>query len=162
MCEYGIWLQGMLDNPFRTPDSLILKRRYPQFTLRGHTSTVRCLKMSDANTAISGSRDTTLRIWDLKKGICKHILVGHQASVRCLACVPSQGTSARSTRLLSMARRSQQAVWTQVSESGIQMTGKLFVAPSMSFYLRVTANAWRYYRATPRSLDSFKCATISL
>lgn len=57
---------------------------YPQFTLRGHTSTVRCLKMSDANTAISGSRDTTLRIWDLKKGQCKHVLIGHQASVRCL------------------------------------------------------------------------------
>ncbi|KAF2126070.1 F-box/WD repeat-containing protein pof1 [Dothidotthia symphoricarpi CBS 119687] len=57
---------------------------YPQFTLRGHTSTVRCLKMSDANTAISGSRDTTLRIWDLKKGLCKHVLIGHQASVRCL------------------------------------------------------------------------------
>ncbi|KAF2834383.1 WD40 repeat-like protein [Patellaria atrata CBS 101060] len=53
-------------------------------TLRGHTSTVRCLKMSDANTAISGSRDTTLRIWDITKGICKHVLVGHQASVRCL------------------------------------------------------------------------------
>ncbi|KAF2743033.1 WD40 repeat-like protein [Sporormia fimetaria CBS 119925] len=55
-----------------------------QFVLRGHTSTVRCLKMSDANTAISGSRDTTLRIWDLRKGLCKHVLIGHQASVRCL------------------------------------------------------------------------------
>ena len=54
-------------------------------TLRGHTSTVRCLKMSDANTAISGSRDTTLRIWDLPSGMCKTVLVGHQASVRCLA-----------------------------------------------------------------------------
>ncbi|APA05246.1 hypothetical protein SS1G_09627 [Sclerotinia sclerotiorum 1980 UF-70] len=53
-------------------------------TLRGHTSTVRCLKMSDANTAISGSRDTTLRIWDIKTGVCKNVLVGHQASVRCL------------------------------------------------------------------------------
>ena len=53
-------------------------------TLHGHTSTVRCLKMSDSNTAISGSRDTTLRIWDIQKGICKHVLVGHQASVRCL------------------------------------------------------------------------------
>ncbi|OQV02649.1 WD domain-containing protein [Cladophialophora immunda] len=53
--------------------------------LRGHTSTVRCLKMSDANTAISGSRDTTLRIWDLQSGVCKNVLVGHQASVRCLA-----------------------------------------------------------------------------
>ncbi|EHY58179.1 hypothetical protein HRR83_004961 [Exophiala dermatitidis] len=54
-------------------------------TLRGHTSTVRCLKMSDANTAISGSRDTTLRVWDLTTGMCKNVLVGHQASVRCLA-----------------------------------------------------------------------------
>jgi len=53
-------------------------------TLRGHTSTVRCLKMSDANTAISGSRDTTLRIWDIRTGLCKNVLVGHQASVRCL------------------------------------------------------------------------------
>ncbi|KKZ66302.1 F-box and WD-40 domain-containing protein CDC4 [[Emmonsia] crescens] len=52
--------------------------------LRGHTSTVRCLKMSNATTAISGSRDTTLRIWDLAKGVCKNVLVGHQASVRCL------------------------------------------------------------------------------
>jgi F-box and WD-40 domain protein CDC4 len=53
-------------------------------TLRGHTSTVRCLKMSDANTAISGSRDTTLRVWDIRTGVCKNVLVGHQASVRCL------------------------------------------------------------------------------
>jgi F-box and WD-40 domain protein CDC4 len=54
-------------------------------TLRGHTSTVRCLKMSDATTAISGSRDTTLRVWDIPSGLCKNVLVGHQASVRCLA-----------------------------------------------------------------------------
>ncbi|KAJ4414860.1 hypothetical protein N0V85_002971 [Neurospora sp. IMI 360204] len=53
-------------------------------TLRGHTSTVRCLKMSDANTAISGSRDTTLRVWDIRNGVCRNVLVGHQASVRCL------------------------------------------------------------------------------
>ncbi|SPO01063.1 related to archipelago beta form (F-box-WD40 repeat protein) [Cephalotrichum gorgonifer] len=53
-------------------------------TLRGHTSTVRCLKMSDANTAISGSRDTTLRVWDIRTGLCRNVLVGHQASVRCL------------------------------------------------------------------------------
>lgn len=40
--------------------------------------------MSDANTAISGSRDTTLRIWDIRTGLCRNVLVGHQASVRCL------------------------------------------------------------------------------
>lgn len=53
-------------------------------TLRGHTSTVRCLKMSDSKTAISGSRDTTLRVWDISTGCCTAILMGHQASVRCL------------------------------------------------------------------------------
>ncbi|KAL1893846.1 hypothetical protein Cpir12675_003913 [Ceratocystis pirilliformis] len=53
-------------------------------TLRGHTSTVRCLKMSDANTAISGSRDTTLRVWNIATGTCTKSLLGHQASVRCL------------------------------------------------------------------------------
>lgn len=52
--------------------------------LRGHTSTVRCLKMVDETTAISGSRDATLRIWDISTGVCKNVLAGHQASVRCL------------------------------------------------------------------------------
>ncbi|OQO13667.1 hypothetical protein B0A48_01896 [Cryoendolithus antarcticus] len=60
------------------------------YTLRGHTSTVRCLKIcpgrgpGQSDLAISGSRDTTLRIWDITKGHCRHVLVGHQASVRCL------------------------------------------------------------------------------
>lgn len=40
--------------------------------------------MSDTNTAISGSRDTTLRVWDLPSGTCTCVLIGHQASVRCL------------------------------------------------------------------------------
>ncbi|KAK7206719.1 WD40-repeat-containing domain protein [Myxozyma melibiosi] len=52
--------------------------------MRGHTSTVRCLKMSDSRTAISGSRDANLRVWDIETGECLHVLTGHQASVRCL------------------------------------------------------------------------------
>lgn len=52
--------------------------------MRGHTSTVRCLKMSNSRIAISGSRDTTLRVWDLASGTCSSVLMGHQASVRCL------------------------------------------------------------------------------
>ena len=34
---------------------------------------------------VSGSRDTTLRVWDLEKGISTKVLVGHSSSVRCLA-----------------------------------------------------------------------------
>ena len=40
--------------------------------------------MSDRNTAISGSRDTTLRIWDLATGTCRNVLVGHQAKGRAI------------------------------------------------------------------------------
>ncbi len=87
----GTWRQGNDPLPIfvtvKAPRSLLIMcddNRQSLHTLRGHTSTVRCLKMSNSTTAISGSRDTTLRIWDLPKGICKHVLVGHQASVRCL------------------------------------------------------------------------------
>ena len=56
--------------------------------LRGHTSTVRCLRMRSSSKseriAISGSRDSTLRVWDVEKGLCKRILLGHHLSVRCI------------------------------------------------------------------------------
>ena len=82
----GIWLLGRL-----LFVSLLIDQKHSDLfysesvhTLRGHTSTVRCLKMSDSSTAISGSRDQTLRIWDIATGCCTGILMGHQASVRCL------------------------------------------------------------------------------
>lgn len=33
---------------------------------------------------VSGSRDATLRVWDINSGTCLHILVGHLAAVRCV------------------------------------------------------------------------------
>lgn len=53
--------------------------------LRGHTSTVRCIQFAGYKTVVSGSRDTTLRVWDLEKGVSTKVLVGHSSSVRCLA-----------------------------------------------------------------------------
>lgn len=87
MSGSGIWNQGKRWHDF---GELHMRRlqltplRNCLHTLRGHTSTVRCLKMADENTAISGSRDTTLRVWDIKTGLCRNVLVGHQSSVRCL------------------------------------------------------------------------------
>jgi len=37
------------------------------------------------NVLVSGSRDTTLRVWDLDTGACRHVMRGHSDSVRCLA-----------------------------------------------------------------------------
>ena len=33
---------------------------------------------------MSGSRDATLRVWDVETGECLHVLVGHVAAVRCV------------------------------------------------------------------------------
>ncbi|KAK9893888.1 hypothetical protein P389DRAFT_174789 [Cystobasidium minutum MCA 4210] len=53
--------------------------------LRGHLSTVRCLKVLDGRPiAVSGSRDNTLRVWDIERGVLLHVLSGHQHSVRCI------------------------------------------------------------------------------
>ncbi|KAI9312865.1 WD40-repeat-containing domain protein [Dichotomocladium elegans] len=53
--------------------------------LRGHSSTIRCLKMqSDARIVVTGSRDASIRIWDIKQGVQRHVCLGHQSSVRCL------------------------------------------------------------------------------
>lgn len=36
------------------------------------------------NRVVSGSRDATLRVWDIVQGRCLHTLVGHLAAVRCV------------------------------------------------------------------------------
>ena len=33
---------------------------------------------------VSGSRDATLRVWDISDGECLHVLIGHVAAVRCV------------------------------------------------------------------------------
>src|SRR6218665_422363 len=33
---------------------------------------------------VSGSRDATLRMWDIDTGHCLHVLIGHMAAVRCV------------------------------------------------------------------------------
>jgi hypothetical protein len=47
---------------------LISIYRESMHTLQGHTSTVRCLTLVNKNTAVSGSRDATLRVWDIRTG----------------------------------------------------------------------------------------------
>ena len=53
-------------------------------TLSCHNSTVRCLKLLTSDTCLSGSRDGTIHLWDIRRGLCLGTLVGHTASVRCL------------------------------------------------------------------------------
>ncbi|WVF66697.1 hypothetical protein IAT40_001439 [Kwoniella sp. CBS 6097] len=63
-------------------------------SMRGHTSTIRCLKVLDKRPiAISGSRDRTLRVWDIKRGEQIHVLSGHEESVRCVEIAGNMAVS---------------------------------------------------------------------
>jgi F-box and WD-40 domain protein CDC4 len=51
-------------------------------TLHGHSATVRALHIfSEGNRLVSGSKDSTLRIWNLESGVCEQVLKGHTGSV---------------------------------------------------------------------------------
>ena len=55
--------------------------------LRGHTDSVYCVSHdTGVNTGglgkvVSGSRDRTIRVWDLETGMCQHVMRSHSASV---------------------------------------------------------------------------------
>jgi len=83
-------VSGGCDKELRVWD---VKSGYCIYVLRGHASTVRCLKLlPHTPLAISGSRDRTLRIWDIQTGLLVHTLSGHSASVRCLDVCPYTNT----------------------------------------------------------------------
>ncbi|KAJ3211310.1 hypothetical protein HK099_008048 [Clydaea vesicula] len=60
-------------------------RKYVLKTLYGHSAPITCLKLdNDSNILISGSEDTTIRIWDLTKWSLRKVLTGHTDVVTCL------------------------------------------------------------------------------
>ncbi|CDW96717.1 hypothetical protein [Sporisorium scitamineum] len=78
----AIVVSGGCDRDVRVWD---LRTGECKHVLRGHTSTVRCLKVLDGKPiAVSGSRDSTLRVWNVETGEHVHLLAGHQHSVRCI------------------------------------------------------------------------------
>ncbi|KAF8328999.1 WD40 repeat-like protein [Amanita rubescens] len=55
-----------------------------KYELRGHTSTIRCIRVLDNRPiVVTGSRDATLRVWDIHRGEMLRVLEGHTQSVRC-------------------------------------------------------------------------------
>ena len=61
---------------------------------------------------VSGSRDATLRVWDIQSGHCLHVLIGHVAAVR---CVQYDGR-----RVVSGAYDYQVKIWDPESETCLQ------------------------------------------
>ncbi|KAI0347855.1 WD40 repeat-like protein [Trametopsis cervina] len=75
-------VSGGCDKDLRVWD---VKSGFCIYVLKGHTSTIRCLKvLHNRPIAVTGSRDRTLRIWDIQRGRLLRVLEGHEQSVRSL------------------------------------------------------------------------------
>ncbi|KAG0249200.1 hypothetical protein BG011_009514 [Mortierella polycephala] len=68
-------------------DRKLLEERWssvpPKNKLYGHNDSVYCVQF-DNNKIVTGSRDKTIKFWDLHKLVCTHTLRGHTQSVLCL------------------------------------------------------------------------------
>ena len=87
-------LSASLDVPLYLPWRQLYQTRYaldarwagsvPQPTyLSGHADSVYCLEF-DSKRIISGSRDQTIKVWDIQTGRCLGTFRGHYGSVLCL------------------------------------------------------------------------------
>jgi hypothetical protein len=64
---------------------------YP--SLLGHEESVNGVAYSrDGKYVVSGSWDMTVRVWNMEKGVCEHVLNGHTDKVICVAISPDGTT----------------------------------------------------------------------
>ncbi|KAH7369978.1 WD40-repeat-containing domain protein [Rhexocercosporidium sp. MPI-PUGE-AT-0058] len=71
-----------------------LRRLEKMSTLSGHQNTVRCIATLSATQVLSGSRDSTLRIWNINTSTCEAILDGHTKTIRHFAVKDNIAVSA--------------------------------------------------------------------
>jgi TIR domain/WD domain, G-beta repeat len=77
-----------------TPSSVTPTRTFLLRTLTGHTDTIYALAIApDGRTALSGSYDKTLRLWDLASGSIIRTLTGHTGRVFSVAIAPDGRTA---------------------------------------------------------------------
>ncbi|VEU20476.1 DEKNAAC101314 [Brettanomyces naardenensis] len=83
-----VWRLPLADEDEKVPAEPVdldeHSNKYLVRVLRGHTGSVRAVT-GRANILISGSYDTTARVWDLRTGECKFVLAGH--ADRIYSCV---------------------------------------------------------------------------
>src|SRR5205823_5177943 len=67
-----------------------------EHVLKGHTGSVESVCLSaDGSRALSGSRDGTMRLWDVESEVCVRIYEGHDEAVNAV-CLNNDGRLALS------------------------------------------------------------------
>lgn len=87
-------------SPERSTADLVKKEWRNTFTLGGHEEIVMCLRMLSKDRLISGSKDKTVRIWDLNSGECIKIFRGHTSSVRHIKVIENKIVTASHDKTL--------------------------------------------------------------
>src|SRR5689334_17105657 len=73
-------------NPTAVPQAALGS---PRMLLAGHTDWVTAMAVTpDGGRAISGSRDMTIKVWDLAAGRLQYSLAGHRDGISSLAVSP--------------------------------------------------------------------------
>ena len=57
-------------------------------TLQGHRSSVLCVAALPRDRIVSGSRDKTLKVWDVTEGLCLQTMRAHTGWVNCVGVLP--------------------------------------------------------------------------
>ena len=87
--------QRVLDSIYQAAGKGSLARHAPRDVwqykvLKGHSGPLMCLAISPGEDVIvSGSKDHTLKLWELKEGTCIRTLEGHKAAVACVEFSPN-------------------------------------------------------------------------
>lgn len=55
--------------------------------LRGHSDNVSCVAAAGMERVISGSADNSVKVWDVKSGVCQWTLEGHRDPVTCVTAL---------------------------------------------------------------------------
>lgn len=106
---------------------------------------------------VSGSRDATLRVWNVDSGECLHVLVGHMAAVRCVQYNGKIVVSGaydfmvrvwdveREECLHQLSGHSNRVYSLQVCTISAHVLNFFFTGMGRRAYLKHTYNLWFFY-----------------